>query len=1015
MASPRYRFGDFEIDAGGFELSRRGRTIELQPKPLEVLLYLVRHRDRIVSRQELLAELWRGVTVSEDSLDKAISASRRALGDAGATQSCIRTIRGRGFRFVASVDEVGATPAAAPAAMPATACEENDFVGRDEVLSRIAAAIDGATAGRGRLLLLAGEPGMGKTRTAQEAAARARRAGVRVLAGWCHEDEAAPSLWPWLHVLRPLAAERDPTGLARELGDAAGDLAKLLPALREPLRVAGRSVHVDRQQARYRLLDALVELVKHATREAVCSIFLDDFHWADAASLALLGMLTRELAETRLVLLVTHRSSGLPPGHALTELARRPECEPLTLAGLERTEVGRLVAAVRGQPVDEAAVAAIHERTEGNPFFVRELSRDLATSSARGARSSLPAGVRDVVRRRLDQLSAPCRAILGTAATVGREFLVDLLASLSTLEDARILEILDEAVAAQIVVPVAGGHRFAHALVREALLDELPSAERIRLHHRIALALEERCAGDTDDHLAELAHHFHAGALSGDRERALDYLRRAGARAASLFAHEEAIEHYRKALDVWAMLDEPPQLVRCDLLLALGEAQVSAGRTDEGRATLRAAGDLARRLSLPDRLARVALSYGGLEFSVEAWIEDPDLVARLEEALAASSPDDPLRVRLLVRLSVALSWVGEGKRAAALIEEAVAAARRLGAAEPLAHALYVHRWSLVGPGDLAARLADSDEIMRLARESGSRELELVARSCRFLDLLEIGRIVEADRELAAYERLAETLRMPRYRWRAGFYRAMRLLLEGRFAETEALALRDLSGADAFRPADASLVSGPQLLVVRLEQGRIADLEPVLRDFAQRFPNVPTWRANLALFHAELGRTAEARELLAALADDDFRMLTRPLLGIVSLVLLGETCALLGDAPRARALYDVLAPYAPRTVMVGAGVVCLGSLDLYLGRLAAAFGGESAARRHLEAALAMNERLGALPWIAWAHYELARLDAARRGREHVARRHLERAGQIASALGMARLASRLERLSASPSR
>jgi DNA-binding winged helix-turn-helix (wHTH) protein/tetratricopeptide (TPR) repeat protein len=1011
MASPRYRFGDFEIDASRFELRRRGRPIEMQPKPLEVLLYLVRHRDRIVSRQELLAELWRGVTVSEDSLDKAVSASRRALGDTGDAQTCIRTVRGRGFRFVARVEEVDVAPSV-PAETTA-APEAGDFVGREDVLARIAAAIDAARGGRGRLVLLTGDAGMGKTRTAHEAAARARRAGVRVLTGWCHEDEAAPSLWPWLHVLRPLVAEGDAADLARELGEATIDLAELLPELRAHAPSSVARAVVDPQQARFRLFDTLVRLVKHAVRDGPHLVVLDDFHWADAASISLLGSLTRELPESRLVLLVTHRPADLPPRHKLVELARRPECETLALTGLGRAEVARLIEAVHGKPVDDATADAIWERTEGNPFFVRELTRDLATERRFGAThgGSLPAGVRDVLRKRLDKLTPRSRALLTAGATIGREFALDLLASLFDVPSEDLLEVLDDALAEQIVVPVAGGYRFAHALVREVLLDEVSSAERVRLHRRIGAALEARYGDGVEDHLAEVAHHFHAGAVSGDRERALDYLRRAGARAVGLFAYEEAVEHYRKALEVWALLEHPEQRLRCELLLALGEAQIGAGRTEDGRASLAAAGDLARRLALPEHLARAALSYGGLEFSVEVWIEDPELVARLEEALAAVPQTSALRVRLLVRLGVALAWAREPERAPPLIAEAVDAARALGEPEPLAHALYVHRWGLTGPHELAARLADSDEILRLARESGRRELELVARSCRFLDLVELGRIVDADRELVCYERLAEALRMPRYRWRSQFYGTMRTLLEGRFAEAEERAIRSLG--EGFRPADASLVAGPQLFVVRLEQGRIGEVEPLIRELARRFPTVPSWQANLALVDAELGRAGEAADALAALAADDFRSLSRPLVGLISRVIAAEVCTALGDVQRASVLYRQLAPYAPRTVVIGAGVACLGALDLYLGRLAATMGDVATARRHLEAALAMNTQLGALPWVAWAHYELGRLGAAASGERTAARHHLERARQIAAELGMGRLAARPELRTARP--
>jgi hypothetical protein len=236
---------------------------------------------------------------------------------------------------------------------------------------------------------------------------------------------------------------------------------------------------------------------------------------------------------------------------------------------------------------------------------------------------------------------------------------------------------------------------------------------------------------------------------------------------------------------------------------------------------------------------------------------------------------------------------------------------------------------------------------------------------------------------------------------------MRLVLAGRFTEAEEAVGRILAVERGFRPADAGLVSATQLIILRLEQARLAEVEPAVRAACDRFPNVPAWQAALALVHSELGRASEAHAIMERLAVEEFRALPRNLLWLATMVILGESAGNLADGPRAGTLYEILLPYVPRTLVIGAGVVCMGSLDLFLGRLAATAGDRRAAARHLTAAHAMNTRMGAQPWTAWADYELARLAADEKDRKRRARgrERLARAQEAASRLGLIRLGVR----------
>ncbi len=1011
MANRTYRFGDFELSEARFELARGGVALHVQPKVLDLLLYLVRHRDRAVPKAELLSAVWPDVVVSEASLDKAVAGARRALGDA---RRHIVTVRGRGFRFVAAVREhETAAPHRAAGAVAA------DFVGRRDVLAAAASTLASARRGAGRLMLLAGEAGMGKTRTAQEIAASCRDAGLRVVTAWCHEGEGAPSLWPWAQVLRQVVAEGDEGALVEGLGEGLADLLALVPALASHVRPSQSRGPLDPEQARFRLLDTATEMLRRTAAVQPLLVVLDDVHRADGASLALLGFLSRELAHSRMVVLVTYREEELADGSPLFALRRQATSLALALEGLAPDETTRLAAIETGGPVDERVGAAIHEVSEGNPLFVKELARALRARGGLGSPAALgamplPAGVMEALRERLDRLSPACRDVLVPAALIGRDVDAALVARVAQVETARVQALLGEALAARVVADRPGGWGFAHALVREALVTRLAAADKARLHRQIGEALEAHHRGDIEPYLGALAHHFAAGAPSGGVERALDYTRRAGDRAARLLAHGEAAAHYRRALELLAALGSDDELQECELLLALGGAQLAAGESREGRATLRRAVEIARRLRSSELLGQAALAAGGLRFTTEVGVEDPELTAWIEEALGTlPTAATPLRAQLLARLMVARAWGHEWEGGGDLAGEAVEAARRSCDPQALAYALYVRRWTRLPPGELDARLADSDEMLGLARASELRELDLAARSCRFLDLMECGRVADADHELRLYERLVAEARVPRYRWRAHFYRGMRALCDGRFADAEELILGVLAQEERFMPRDAGQVFGGQIAMLRREQGRTADIQPVLEAAVERFPALWVWRAMLALAHADAGRADKARELLGVLAEGDFTRLPKGLNWVVGLVILAEVCAALGDRACALRLYDLLRPCSPRVVMGGAGVVCWGSLDRHLGLLAAATGRWEAAERHFAAAVETNARIGARPWVGWTEYDRASMLALRNlgGDRARAREHLDRARAVGEALGMVRLAGRVGELEA----
>ncbi len=640
-------FGDFELDGGLYQLRRGGEVVRLEPKVFDVLAYLVRQRERVVAKDELLEKLWPGEFVSESVLPRCITAARKALGDSSTGQTIIQTVHGRGYRFVAPVQvRTGAGEAGVETDATSPGRQASVFVGRARAMETLRGGLEDALAGRGRLLLLVGEPGIGKTRTADELAATAAQRGARVLTGRCYEGDGAPAFWPWVQILRAAIADRERPVLATELGPGAADVAQLVPELCERISGLAAPAPLAPEQARFRLFDAIATFLERASRTQPLVLVIDDLHWADKPSLLLLQFVAREMRAAHVLIVGAYRDVELkrqhPLAEALGELQREPLCERITLRGLDADDVARFIAATAGREAPPAMVSAVHEMTEGNPLFVGEIVRLLAAeggleraSQGTAWRISLPQGVREAIGRRLNGLGEECNRVLTLASVIGREFGLRVLERIADVPGERLLELLAEAVDARILTETAsvGRYAFSHALVRETLYEELATPVRVRLHRRVGEVLQDAYGASPEPHLAELAHHFFQAAPGGDVERAVDYAARAAERSVRLLAYEEAAGHYERALqalDIGASADEER---RCALLLRLGDARSRAGERTVARATFERAAEIARALGRADQLARAALGFGGR--AEMGMPRDDKLLALLEEGLRA--------------------------------------------------------------------------------------------------------------------------------------------------------------------------------------------------------------------------------------------------------------------------------------------------------------------------------------------------------------------------------------------
>lgn len=625
-------------------------------------------------------------------------------------------------------------------------------------------------------------------------------------------------------------------------------------------------------------------------------------------------------------------------------------------------------------------MAAVYCRTEGNPLFVGEVVRLLAgegrladpDDTARWT-SAIPDRVREAVGRRLDQLSRECNEILGGAAVIGRDFDLAVLEPVSRFSGERLRERLDEAARARLVTPEPGDgrYRFSHVLIRDALYEELGATERVRLHQRVCPVLEEIHGADLEPYVAELAHHvFAAAAPGGGVDRAAGYAFYAGDRAMKMFAYEDAVGHYRRALRVLELRNGIDESVRCEFFLALGDACSKAGDSAGAREAFLHAAEVARKRGAREQLARAALGYSG------PWSELGRTSALhldlLEEALAMIEPgDSSLRALLMSRFARELTFtVRQGERAG-LAAQALAMAQRLRDPDTLAEVVAAWRFVSCDPTTLEERLAMSTRVMRLAERKRRREMALRARSWRLVDLLELGEIARVKSELARCARLADELRQPLYRHMVAVFHTTLALLQGRLDDVERLATEALELGRRVQFHTAWQVFTMQLVALRREQGRLGEIVADMKACVEQYPEVIGWRWCLAYVYHELGDLEAARSLFDELAADDFERLPRDFTWISALTVLAEVCSGLGDARRAAQLYEFLRPYAGRNVVIGHGFVSYGAASANLAILAATMGRWAEAERYFEEALALNRRLGAPGFLAQIQRAYAR--------------------------------------------
>jgi class 3 adenylate cyclase len=644
------------------------------------------------------------------------------------------------------------------------------FVGRADELAALrdpwTRAVDAA---QRRLLLVGGDPGIGKSRLTVELARELYGDGATVLFGRCYEENVVP-YQPFVEAIEHYLRHGDPAEVRADLVRSGTLLARLVPDIGLRFPDLPEPIRAEPDTERYLMFEAVDALLSGIAKRAPLLLVIDDLHWADRPTLALLCHIVRHPEATPLVLVGTYRKSEVVGDHPLrgiaADLRREGVSQEISLTGLTEDEVAQLIDATSDLEPGPEFVRSVRRETGGNPFFVQEICSHVdETGVAAGAFTleglGVPEGVKQVIGQRIARLPEGTERLLTIAALIGREFDLDLLVDVAGDDEDVVLDALERACTARLVEEVTGTigrYSFVHALTRDALYDSLGATRRARLHRRVAEAIESRYADDLDDHYGALS--FHYAAAGTDLPKAVEYAGLAGEQALARLAHEDAAKQFERGLELIAQQDG----ARCDLLLGLAEARRRAGDVPGSQTAFTEAGRLARTLGDAERLARAAVgSFRGHVMANPGW-HDP-VIELLEQALdLLQGEDSVLRSRVLAALSLELYFTPQHQRGLTTSAEAIAMARRIGDDDALAFALANAHTALSDPGHLDARLTVSTELVAVSERAGNPELAYIGHVHRACDLLELTRVEDARRSARAAVEIVDDLGQPMQRY-----------------------------------------------------------------------------------------------------------------------------------------------------------------------------------------------------------------------------------------------------------
>jgi serine/threonine protein kinase/tetratricopeptide (TPR) repeat protein len=750
------------------------------------------------------------------------------------------------------------------------------FVGREPELKQLQSAFDGAISGQGALMMVVGEPGIGKTEVCHQLSTYVTLRGGRTLVGHCYE-EGSLSL-PYLafvEAMRSYVLSREVKDLREELGTGAADVARIVSEIREKLKVKPRTKG-DPEEERYRLMQAVTGFLSNAAAVQPLLIVLEDLHDSDKGTLEILTHVSRHLSGTRILVVGTYRDVEVDRNHplsaALAELRRVSTYGRVLLRGLNPDEVRRMLEGITREEIPWGLAEAVHRQTEGNPLFVQEVVRYLAEEGLIAQKEgrwrptrdtplemSIPEGLRDVIGKRLSLISKECNQLLSVASIIGREFHLEVLKKVSGMSEEELFDACEEAKKAAVVeertgVGAAVTYRFAHAFFRQTLYEETIAPRRIRLHQQVARALEEIYAGRLEEHATELAEHFSHSSDAADLEKAVSYGEMAAKRAVDVYAYGEAVRLLEQAIKVQEILDPEDKAKRCDLILNLCDILFLVAELNRIVETeVPAALSLAESINDEIRAGKACIS-AIYAIAFQAIADNPQLYEWAEKL------DQYAHAGTIARANV--DWVqarqkiiaGDMKTADRLINEALELARNVGTWEDY--------W-IIAQGPLIYYRAPqfTTKLTRLAEElweTPHHELKLTSYTGFYFVadvFLSLGQRKRAEEVTAELRKRATRTGFWALEIEADSEEGCYSLMDGKFAEARERAERARSRAEAAgNPGFATLFWVVVENRARVYLGLVDD------DFADSH-RIPGPEGQLTLLLSHVGKNEEALELL----------------------------------------------------------------------------------------------------------------------------------------------------------
>ena len=890
------------------------------------------------------------------------------------------------------------------------------FVGRAVEHARLHDAAKAALAGERRVVLVGGEPGIGKTSLAAQFGRQMFDEGFVVLYGHC--DEGLGILYqPWNEALTHLVLNAPRRLLNAHINVRGVELARLVPELAEQTSLAV-APSADAESERSLLFGAVVDLLARVSAVAPVVIVLDDLHWADRSTIELLQHVVAADRVLRVLVIGTFRDSEIALGHpladALAALRREQGVERMPLRGLADDELLALLETNAGHELTEQGLAlrdALTAETEGNPFFVGEILRHLAethalyrdesgwwVTSADLRAEGLPVSVREVIGHRVARLGEDTRRVLALAAVIGREFDVDLLSRIVDISDATLADLCDRAVDAAILTEgeVAGRFAFTHALFEHTLYEGLSATRRARAHRAVAESLEDLCGDDPGERIGELAYHWARATRPQDATKAIMYAQRAGDRALEQLAPDEALRWYGDALELLERSPLSDDRRRAALLTGLGTAQRERGDAAHRRTLLDAA-QVADRTDDVHSLVRSALANNRGWNSVYGGV-DGERVAVLRRALERVGHDNsPERARLLALLALETYYSVPLEERVALAKEAVATARETGDRRTLCETLARTHEAISAAQTLDLRVRWTREACEIADAIGEPRVRAAAHTPRMLSALEAADGAAVRHAASVTLSAAEQLDLPFLRWNVTFHASWLFALDGDVAAAERVAEEALNLGLASGQNDAIVVYGAQLMSYRWMQGRLDEMVQVVDDAAAQNPGLDVLRASACWTRAYAGLDAEVSTRLDLELRNGFA-LYEDQHWLTAVTLFADAAAIVRHREAATFLRESLRPWhnlCPTTHITFSPVVAQ-----YLGLLAHRLEELDEADGWFAEALTLHQRLNAPLQVAWTQSTWAELLADRDGPGDIdrARPMAEEALSVASRRG-----------------